>query len=385
MFRSTYSMPYQEGHMSPANDFAAVLGFTEDDLILNREGRLSEVQILARKKIARSSAMGCMGIVGFVFVFSAFMLFTTGKVTSVGAKGLEQLSDPSIWIPGILCLLSGSVALLALASAYFPKTPTLGRLTGTVVRGNITPNKRVYEVEINGRGFKVPQVAYELIDPAKMYTIYTADIQYGRLTIYSTDDNNHILAIEEATSSEAAEAKSPIDYAQAQFRRLFQFSDSDLETNRAGQLSPEQAARLNNNTSNGVGQGVFLGTVFALLPFTFIGVLTQNLLWIAAGAGFFLLLLFLSVLGERGARRKLAKALRSGAAKADGSARAWVTQVKHHRTRHSWTETVYHIQVGEIKFKVKEDVYYAFKEGSAYRVYYVKRLQNKIISAEQVG
>ncbi len=151
--------------MTSGNDFAPILGFSDDDLTLNREGKLSERQILARKRIARSSIMILIWIVGFAFVLSGIFIFMFNTPVVPGEQQTSILNNPGSVIAALFCLLSGVVLATALRSAFFPNKPTLDCQTGAIVRGNITPDKKVYEVEINGKPFVVPQAVYNLIDP----------------------------------------------------------------------------------------------------------------------------------------------------------------------------------------------------------------------------
>jgi hypothetical protein len=374
--------------MATTPDFQTTLGFTADDLAANRRGQLTEPQIQVRKQTARSSALGCLGGLGFLMIFAVTFLIVLGSAgfSTSKAPGMNILGLIGVIVPGFFCLVLGFFMLIAIKTALFPQTPSLNRLTGTIVRGNPTRRKGMYEIELNGRPFEVSKAAYDLIDNTKIYTIYTADIVFTRLSVYSTNDNNKIIALEEADAEAVTTDKSPLEFQNEQLGRLFNFTSADLAANRAGKVSPEQSERLSKAIGSGILGGTTNGLFVGVILLAAVGGVSQNLaLAVVISGAAFVVAYLLSLRGTRRQQADLAKALHSKLAVAQGTAEVKITKREHRSSRRSYTETVYHVQVGDKAFEVREDVYYAFKAGNTYAIYYVKALHSKIMSAEQIG
>jgi hypothetical protein len=373
-------------------DFKSVFHFTDADLAANRAGKLSDSQVKALKKAAGSSSTSWLGIYLFLFVgFGAVPLVLSGwlcwlALSRFFSHQLEGWSAVIVVVPllpfTVACLwlakLFGGLLLDDLRVTLFPVTLRLERLMGTIVPGNKTDDKRdAYEIEINGRSFRVTEKVHRSIDFSLSYTVYTA--AYGK-----DDDEKKILAIEESVP--AAYGKSPLEYENEQLRRILNFTHSDIGLNRHSRLSTEQTARLNREIGSGAFEGIVLGCIFGIVPFLVVGGFTQNVfLTIIATGGVFYFFFSFSMRGSRRQRRILAT---GKVALASGTADVWITkEVDQHSSRGggTHTETIYHLNVEDAEFEVEEEIYYAFKKGKTYNVYYVPDLDDQpIVSAEQV-
>jgi hypothetical protein len=365
--------------MFPTNAFQPIFKFTDGDLTYSRQGQLSPAQVDALKRADRSSSYGTLGCLGFVFVILTVIIVVVGGAFLSNVR----LSDPGaiggligLAVPVLFWIVCTIAILFTLRGALSPKTPTLGRSIGPVVPGNQTDDRTNYEIEINGKSLEIPEAAYRMIDPAKTYAIYTA--------VYGKDDDKRIVAIEEnPTGAALYGSKSPAEYEKEHLQSIYQFNDNDLAANRAGRLSPEQAVRLSKDIGSGFGTGCFFGVFLGIFPLVFIGAFTQNVLMaVGITALVFGVCVLISMRSAKGQQRKLASAT---VTKAHGMTFVNIRKVRH-TGKNSYTETIYTVEIGDTKFTVEENAYYAFKEGAVYNVFYVPELDGQpIISAEQLG
>jgi hypothetical protein len=376
-------------------EFQAVFGFTDADLAANRAGRFGEYQVGDLKRAARSGSWKEVGWKVFVFCWFALFLpvffWLFFRVLSIfhdqdlcGEFKLTSAIFPVGFLLLIIAILSWGVVLYgrgiwsSLCKMFFLKTPRLEQVAGTIVPGDKTGDtsddeNRTCKIEINGRLFTVPKAAYRLIDPSMSYTVYTA--AYGK-----DDDDTEIVAIEERLP--LAYGKSPLEYENAKLQRIFTFTNSDIVANRGGRLSGIQTARLSRRIGAGVIPGIVFGATIAILLLISIEGLTRNLPLKAAATGgvFFSILLSFT----HHARRQQRVLTTAKVAVASGPADTWITRQRFTGGRFV-PASIYHTRVGDAEYTVKENVYFAFKKGKSYNVYYVPDLDGRpIVSAERV-
>lgn len=163
----------------------------------------------------------------------------------------------------------------------------------------------------------------------------------------------------------------------------FNFTADDLAYNKAGKLSPRQAARYRK--ANGAGKvfffflmlGVGAGAFFVLRPFVLQGLsIADNLGRLIGGVVLVgLTLLFLYFLFE-----KAEPVIISAQGEAQFVSReSETTDGQGHTT----SSTSYYVSLGDHEFGVESSKFQAFKQGHMYAIY--KEVFIGILSAEYIG
>ncbi|HEX2623473.1 MAG TPA: hypothetical protein VHL11_25100, partial [Phototrophicaceae bacterium] len=311
-----------------------------------------------------------------------------GGMTTMGAigffQGYQGMSESfnkvelamliPVFIFGGISAVFWLVLLYYLPGLLMPRAPKLQRASGQIVIGNRGAGDTLNrEIEIGGKQFKVDSALANLIAADKTYTVYYPD------------NANRILSIEEGIKgwnvSASEGKKTPLEYEADLLKTLFKFTDDDMRENQRGVLSDSQKTRLGGNARTGIGCIVFFLAIGGFVG-SIIAATTSNLP-VAAGIGgvIFLVLLMMSLNGSRNQLREINQGV---VKKTSGIAAVETTQ---HRTtgENAHTVTNYYVTIGDVRFQVQEDEYYAFKEGRTYNVYYLDSSSTPILSAEQLS
>jgi hypothetical protein len=179
--------------------------------------------------------------------------------------------------------------------------------------------------------------------------------------------------MEPVHQGEPADVRTTPEMTQRQLQELFDFTPADLRINRTLRLSPDQIESMRFTSR----WGILIGAGIALV----VAVAVSQL---AHSVGY-ALLTFLIVLGlatwlARRRKRKRAALLSRGVAMARGTASV---QLEHEADRRG--TTVCRVVVDGKTFTVDEAAYALFHDGSMYEIYYIHELNNRIISADQIG
>jgi hypothetical protein len=156
---------------------------------------------------------------------------------------------------------------------------------------------------------------------------------------------------------------------QRQLQEWFDFTPADLRINRTLRLSPDQVASLSFSARWGVVLGALTGLAAAVA------------IMLLAGTAGYALLAFLLIFGliawlARRRKRKRAALLSRGVAMARGTASVQPQPAKRRG------EPTDHVVIDGKTFTVSED---AFAHGGVYEVYFIREMNNRIVSADQVG
>jgi len=366
--------------MQSAMELRAAFKATEEDLEANRAGRLSRQQIHTIKSGARAAGMLVAGFFGIFFAAVTFAAVALSQVfMEIGSEDIGNIL-PAIIVPlimlGVVWLGLGYAVLRGLRAVLLPRVPRLDYVTGPVVIGNPTDSGSEQEIEVGGQQFKISNYARHLIDPGQIYTIY-----------YTTNDNTILVMEPGATAiydSGLGSTTSPQEAERLQLQRLYRFTESDLGTNRLGMLSRDQVQRLKQESKGSEWGCILIALPIAVFPSIFIWSFGGNV-WLGLGifAALYAFLLVVSVQNTGEDQRKLARNDPGIVKIAEGPSKVEIT---HERVggEHPHTNTYYHVFIGTMKFNLPEAQYYAFKEGTAYRVYFLPDFSDKIVSAEQI-